>query len=208
MKANNSGKIIKAVLRKELGKTWFIFLIRSSFYGKSLFKKSQWGKSNSEESKFLKRFSIVVALYLKLTEEFGKDKAYQIMYDISVPVGLSNQMNLVQSAGISDEFPMKRLMAFIKLMESEGATKYNEKIYVTRSAEVCHLKMKRCVFNDFFDAFNVPELTKLFCEVDFNFFPKGFPKLNAHRNGSWENTLAYGKKECDFVWELKRESSK
>ncbi len=36
-----------------------------------------------------------------------------------------------------------------------------------------------------------PELTKIFYEVDKEFFPKAFPEFKFHRNGSWENTIVW-----------------
>jgi hypothetical protein len=41
--------------------------------------------------------------------------------------------------------------------------------------------------------------------VDRVFYEKAFPELLFHRGDSWENTIAYGKDHCDFIFELKTE---
>ena len=46
-------------------------------------------------------------------------------------------------------------------------------------------------------------LGKLFCEVDREFFPEAFPDFRFHRGDSWDNTIAYGKDHCDFIFEKK-----
>ncbi|KAF5423579.1 MAG: L-2-amino-thiazoline-4-carboxylic acid hydrolase [Candidatus Methanocomedens sp.] len=193
--------IIKQELKKELGWTWLFFLLKCSILSKGLFNKSKWGKMKNAESEFLKPYAIVVMFYTILKEKFGKDKAFLIMRNIIVPVGCIQQNALLDEINLSDEEPMKRLMAFNNLMDKKGATQFNDREYVKKDENVCHFKIRRCVFKDFFDSLGVSELTELFCEVDKEFFIPGFPKLKVHRGSSWENTLAYGKSECDFIFE-------
>jgi hypothetical protein len=57
---------------------------------------------------------------------------------------------------------------------------------------------------DFFTEVGTPELTRLFCEVDREFFPRAFPDLRFYRGDSWENTIAYGKNQCEFIFETKQ----
>jgi hypothetical protein len=94
-------------------------------------------------------------------------------------------------------------MKFHNLMDREGAPQFNTRNYVKRNDMTCHFKITRCVFNDFFTDVQFPELTKLFCEVDKEFFPHAFPEFSFHRDGSWENTIAYGKDHCEFIFERK-----
>jgi hypothetical protein len=195
--------IVKQVLKKELGWTWLFFLMKCSILSKRMFQKSTWGKTHDAESDFLKSYAVVVTLYLQLKEKFGRDKAYGIVKKMVVPIGCIQQNAMVAETGISDDEPMKRLMAFNNLMDKKGATRFNDRRYVQQEENVCHFKIRRCVYKDFFDFFGVPELAELFCEVDKEFFIPAFPKFHVHRGGSWENTLAYGRKECDFIFELK-----
>jgi hypothetical protein len=98
---------------------------------------------------------------------------------------------------------MARLMAFHDLMDDRGAPRFNTRIYKEKTASRCHFVITRCVFMDFFAAVNAPELTRFFCEVDRRFFPDAFPDIGFHRGDTWENTIAYGKPECEFVFEKK-----
>ena len=141
--------IVKKVLKKELGWTWFLFLFKCSLLGKLLFKQTRWGKIKSAESNFIRPYSIVAMLYIKLKEKFGKEKAFKIMRDIVVPIGCNQQTILINSINMSDDEPMKRLMAFNNLMEKKGATQFNDREYIKRDNNVCHFKIKRCVFKDF-----------------------------------------------------------
>jgi len=65
----------------------------------------------------------------------------------------------------------------------------------------CYYEM---YFQRFFTEVGTPELTKLFCDVDREFFPKAFPDFKFHRGSSWENTIAYGMDHCEFIFEKKK----
>ncbi len=195
--------IVKTILKKELGFKWLFFLIKCSIRSKGIFRKSKWGKIENSESNFLKSYAVVAMLYLELKEIFDQDKAFKIMRDIVVPVGCIQQNALLAETNTSDDESMKKLMAFNNLMDKKGATQFNQREYVKKEDNICYFKIKRCVYKDFFDSLKIPEITKLFCEVDKDFFIPAFPNFNVHRGSSWENTLAYGKNECDFIFELK-----
>jgi hypothetical protein len=94
-------------------------------------------------------------------------------------------------------------MAFNNLMDKKGAPQFNKREYVKQNNNICHFIITRCVFYDFFTEAGTPELTRLFCEVDREFFPGAFPDFRFYRDGSWENTIAYGKNQCEFVFERK-----
>lgn len=49
-----------------------------------------------------------------------------------------------------------------------------------------------------------PELARLLCESDNEFWPQRCPDFEFHRGDSWENTIAYGREQCDFIFEQKR----
>lgn len=193
--------IVKKVLKKELGWAWFFFLFRCLLLSKSLFKNSRWGKLKNAESNFIKPYAVVAMLCIKLKKKLGMEKAINAMRNIIVPLGCNQQNALMNSINITDDEPMKRLMAFNNLMDIKSATQFNDRLYIKKTNNICHFKIRRCIYKDFFDAVNTPELTQLFCEVDKEFFIPAFPKFKVHRGSSWENTLAYGKKECDFIFE-------
>lgn len=198
-------KIIRTVLKKEIGWSWFPFLIKCFFKKRSIFNKTHWAQEKTLESKFVKRLSLASAMFLELKEKYGKDKAFEIMKQLLINTGCNEQWNYLKSLELVNKTPMEKLMAFNDLMDKRGAPQFNKQEYIKQNESICHFIIKRCIFKDFFTEAGTPELTSLFCEVDRKFFPKAFPEFEFHRNGSWENTIAYGKSYCEFVFELKEE---
>ncbi len=184
MNTENKNVLVKKILKRELGWTWFFFLVRCLLSSTELFKKTQWGKEKNSEAKFIKPYSLVAMLYLKLKKKFGKERAFKLINEIIVSVGCAQQTELLTSIEISDNDPMNRLMAFNNLMDKKGATQFNKRRYIQNNDNICHFKISRCVYKDFFDTVGIPELTEYFCEVDKVFFPSAFPKLKVHRGGS------------------------
>jgi hypothetical protein len=193
--------ILKSVLKQELGRTWPLFLLSCLLKKKSLFSSTRWAKNSGAETEFVKRLSIIASVYRTLAEKSGREKAFNIIKKIVVPVGCSEQWAHFNSLALSKERGMGRLMKFHNLMDREGAPQFNTRNYVKHNSTTCHFKITRCVFNDFFTEVQCPELTKLFCEVDKEFFPNAFPEFSFHRESSWENTIAYGKDHCEFIFE-------
>jgi hypothetical protein len=188
-------------LQQEVGRTWPLFLLSCLLKKKSLFSSTRWAKNSGAEAKFVKRLSIITSVYRTLAEKIGREKAFNIIKKIVVPVGCSEQWAHFNSLALSKERGMGRLMKFHNLMDREGAPQFNTRNYIKRNDTTCHFIIKRCVFNDFFTEVKFPELTKLFCEVDKEFFPNAFPELSFHRENNWENTIAYGKDHCEFIFE-------
>lgn len=201
----NRGKstIIKSVLRQEIGRTWPLFLLSCLLKRKGLFSNTRWAKNPGAEAAFAKRLALIASVYRALIEKSGREKAFSIIKEIVVPVGCSEQWTHFHSLGLSQEQGMGRLMKFHNLMDRKGAPQFNTRDYIKRNNTTCHFIITRCVFNDFFTEVGFPELTKLFCEVDTEFFPNAFPEFSFHRDGSWENTIAYGKVQCEFIFEKK-----
>jgi len=196
-------KIINSVLSKEIGWSWPLFLVKSLVRGNDVFKKTHWAEVKDRESVFVKRFSLACAVYVGLLEKVGKEKAFAVVRNILVPIGLNEQWNHLNSLRLSEYTGMARLMAFNDLMDKKGAPQFNRREYVKQNTNICHFIITRCVFYDFFTEAGTPELTKLFCEVDREFFPEAFPDFSFGRGNSWENTIAYGKDHCDFIFEKK-----
>ncbi len=197
-------KIIKSILRKEIGWTWPIFFFKCLFKKNFIFNKTHWAWSKSSEVKFVKRLALASAIYLELQNNFDKQKAFEIIKEMLVPIGCNEQWNHLRLLNLGNKAPMERLMAFNNLMDKKGAPRFNRREYIRQDKNTCHFVIKRCIFRDFFTEERTPELTELFCEVDREFFPKAFPEFEFHRNGSWENTIAYGKDYCDFMFERKK----
>jgi hypothetical protein len=196
-------KIIKSVLSKEFGWSWPLFLFKSLIRGNAIFRKTHWAKVKGAESGFVKRFSLACAVYVGLGGEIGKGKAFKVVKRILVPIGFNEQWHHLNSLRLYKDTGMARLMAFHNLMDKKGAPQFNRREYVKQNTNICHFIITRCVFYDFFTEVGTPELTKLFCEVDREFFPVAFPDFRFDRGNSWENTIAYGKDQCDFIFTKK-----
>ena len=194
-------KTVGNVLSDVVGWTWPFLVLKSLVRRRAIFASTQWAGERSREADFVKRFSLTSAIYLELIDRTGKQEAFDAMRRILVPIGCSEQWTHMRSLGNAAESPMSRLMAFHSLMDRKGAPQFNVREYVERNDNVCHFKIKRCVFHDFFTQVGTPELTKLFCDVDREFFTPAFPDLNFHRGDSWENTIAYGREFCTFIFE-------
>ena len=195
---------IKSVLSKEIGWLWLILLLKCMIKKRSIFNKTRWKENRNDEAKFVKRLSLASAMYLELQNMFDENKAFRIMRKILIPIGCEEMWKYLKSLNLKSKSPMEKLMAFNDLMGKKGVSKFNKVEYIRKDENTCHFVIKRCIFRDFFTEAGTPELTKIFCEVDRVFFPKVFPEFKFHRNGSWKNTIAYGKDHCEFVFESKK----
>ena len=198
-------KIVKSVISKEIGLLWIPFLIKCFIKKKSVFKNTHWINEESSESKFTKRLSFASTLYLELQKKFGKKKAFDVMRKILVPIGCNEQWQHLHTLK-NNENTMDNLMAFNDLMDKKGTPRFNRREYLEQNDIICHFVITRCLFNDFFKETKTSELTRLFCEIDKEFFPEAFPGFDFHRGNSWENTIAYGKNRCEFIFERKTQN--
>jgi hypothetical protein len=192
-----SGSVLGAVY----GPSWPLVLIRCQREAGRIFRASRWSRQPGPEAQFVQRLTLAAAIYQKLLQKFEKDEAFDIVKRIIVPIGTKEQFEHASKMTNDWKDEMARLEAFHDLMDVKGGPRFNTRIFLERTSRICHFQITRCVFFDFFSEIGLPELTKLFCEVDRVFFPAEFPKIKFHRNGSWENTIAYGKDHCEFVFE-------
>jgi hypothetical protein len=194
-------QVVVSGLGKHFG--WRVpgIMARALVRRKKIFRKTHWGEEGDEEAAFVESISLAPALVKVLGETVGRDDALSIVHEVLVAVGCQEQAGHLRALEKTDLLGMARLMAFHDLMDEVGAPRFNERSYITKSDEVCHFVIRRCIFNDFFTETGVPELTRAFCEVDKVFFPAAFPDFAFHRAGSWENTIAYGEDQCEFIFE-------
>jgi hypothetical protein len=196
-------RLITARLSEGVGRSWLIVLLRSLARKGAALARTRWAHSRSAEAEFLKRIALAPVLYEELGKKIGKQKALDVMQDLLVAVGCSEQWDHLNTIPAGPAAGMQRLMAFHDLMDQKGAPQFNLREYVQQNDRVCHFVITRCIFHDFFTEAGAPELTTSFCEVDRQFFPDAFPDFIFHRGDSWENTIAYGKDHCEFVFEKK-----
>lgn len=85
-----------------------------------IFKQTHWAKETSIESTFAKRLSISTAIYRELLRRFGRDKAFEIMRQILVPIGTKEQLDNLDKWGVEQKSGMEKLMAFYDAMGKNG----------------------------------------------------------------------------------------
>jgi hypothetical protein len=194
---------IRRTLKGELGAAWLPFFLRCLLKKRAIFRKTHWAREESAESRFVKRLALASALFVELSKRVGESRAADVMEELLVPVGCAEQWHHLRSLPTTARTPMERLMAFNDLMDRRGAPRFNRREYIEQGGAVCHFIITRCLLADFFNEAGTPILTRAFCRVDREFFPEAFPEFDFHRDGSWENTIAYGRDLCEFVFELK-----
>ncbi len=194
-------RIIRSVLGDTIGRMWFASLLTCWRKARSIFKNTKWNLEPGPEAQFVRRLALATAMYKELTDKFGSETAFEIVQRIVVQIGFEEQsVNASQMHGTWDtEF--SRLEAFHDLMDEKGGPRFNTRTFLQRDERLCHFRVTRCVFHDFFSSVEASELTRLFCEVDRVFFTTEFPSVKFHRNGSWENTIAFGRDFCEFIFE-------
>lgn len=192
---------IRKLLRTQFGWAWPSILLEGLRNRVTVFNNTQWCSAEGAEAEFVRRLSVIPALYASLESRLGKEAALQNMQELLIPFGCSEQWGHLNRMGGNGITGMERLMAFHNLMDREGAPRFNTRQYIQQDEKICHFLITRCIFHEIFSAAGTPELTKAFCEVDRVFFPEAFPDFQFHRAGSWENTIAYGREHCVFVFE-------
>lgn len=196
-------KHIRSAVKDELGPSWPIFLAKCGLYSNTVFKKTHWASTKDEESKFAKRLSFAPAIYIKLCERFDKEKAYELARQMLLPTSVDDLADFVDPSSAAGKTPMERLLDFDEAYDTKGANRFMEKDVLEQDDNTYHYVMKRCIVSDFMEEAGTPELTRIFCDSDFEFLPKTFPELEFSRGDSPENTLGYGKDRCEFLFKKK-----
>ena len=193
--------IIKRVLEKELGWSWLIFLIRCLIEKRRIYNQTHWAKETGVESEFAKRLSVSTAIYQELLKRSDRGKAFGIMRKILVPIGAREQLDNLDKWGVSQKTGMEKLMAFYGAMGKSGIGQFVQRTITEKNDNTLSFQVRNCFFNRFYQETGTPELTQLFCEVDIEFFSQAFPDFKFRRGDSLENTVAYGKDHCIFIFE-------
>lgn len=197
----NEIKIITSVLSREVGSGWPLILVKSLTRKRQVFNSTHWANEESIESEFARRLSISAAIYLNLLERTGEEKAFDIVRKILVPIGCDEQMNNLNTLNVSNRPSMEKLLTFYDFMGAGGVGQFVERKLIQKDENRLHYEVRNCFFHRFYQQVGVPELTKLFCEVDEQFFPRAFPDFKFHRGSSPQNTVAYGRDRCVFVFD-------
>ena len=84
-----------------------------------------------------------------------------------------------------------------------GLVRWNKMQVVERSARRFEIKITRCMFHEFATAVGAPELTPVVCQIDNAMFNSYLPDEMTFDRGLLGGRIADGKRECNFVWELR-----
>jgi hypothetical protein len=197
-------KIMSAVLRREIGRSWPLLLLKSIIKKPALFKSTHWEKENSAESRYVSRLAPIASLYRILSERVGRGEAFRIVSRMAVPIGVCEQWDNLRSLGIEGKRGIERLRAFYDFMGEGGSGQFVTRELVEESGEHLHYEVQDCPFARFFAEVGMLELATLFCKVDKAFFPSAIPDYEFSRGNSWGNTSAYRKEHCVFSFKKKR----
>jgi len=148
---------------------------------------------------FINSSGLIAWLYIRLKGKIGKGKAYEIIRVAILCSGLAVQQ--ANFRNVEDERTFENLVNYQQRVKNEGTTKLNQMEIVEQTDKKYVYKVTKCVFYEFFNYLNVPELTRIMCSIDNAIFNSYLPeKILFHRNGM-NNRLIDGASECIFVME-------
>lgn len=196
---------IASTLNGAVGWRWPAVMLRSVMDRPAVMKKTKWGTNGAPaaEIRYVKQFALAAATYLNLGKKIGKERAFETMRSLLVPLGCAAVQKRFDALDLAAVHGIKRLLAFNEQMEQNDEARFNDRKYITKTDDTCHYVILHCIVFDFFSQAGTPELTRLICEVDQVFYARAFPDFTFDRNGSWENTIAYGRPQCDFLLKKK-----
>jgi hypothetical protein len=170
---------------------WFLFK------SKITFKKYEKRINLNLPHEFVKNTAFIAWIYIRLKEKVGKEKAFEIVRVAVLTSGFAVQQANFRNA--ENERTFSNLIKFQQRANTEGSTKLNTIEVIEQTDKKYEFRVTKCLFFELFSFLNVPELTSIICSIDNAIFNSYLPeKLIFHRNGI-NNTIAYGKKYCDFI---------
>jgi len=151
---------------------------------------------------FVRTVALQGWLYIRLKDRVGREKAYEIMRAVILPIALAVQHGNFRSVEAGRTF--ENLVHYQQRTNREGPTRWNRMEIEEQSGKRYTFRVKNCLFYDFFSSIGAPELTKFMCATDNAIFGTYLPEeMTFHRNGL-SNTIADGAPECRFIIECKR----
>jgi len=150
---------------------------------------------------FVKTVALQGWMYMRLKENLGREKAYEIMRAVILPIALAVQQGNFRSVEAGRTFG--NLIKYQQRTNREGPTRWNRMEIEEQSEKRYAFRVKNCMFHEFFSSIGAPELTKFMCATDNAVFGSYLPEeVIFHRNGL-KNRIADGASECRFVLEHK-----
>jgi L-2-amino-thiazoline-4-carboxylic acid hydrolase-like protein len=148
-----------------------MFLIGCLFKSRAVFQNTHWSKQSTPEAeaRHVKRLALFPAIYLKLVDRFGDQKAQEMYQRIALALGYALEQQAFDAFNLSQLSGLERFMAFRARMDKSEADRFNVKEYLTVNDTTCHYILKRCVAYDLFSEVGTPELTPKTAEEFFGY---------------------------------------
>ena len=136
-------------------------------------------------------------MYIRLKGRIGKEKAYEVVRALVLPVGLAVQQINFRCVEASRTF--ENLITYMQRTNREGPTRWNRVEILEQSECKYEVRVHNCLFHEVYTELGIPELTRLMCAVDNAIFNTYLPeKITFHRNGIG-NRIVDGAPACHFV---------
>lgn len=144
---------------------------------------------------FINSNAFIVHLYRRLQKRISKDKAFEITRAAVLCSALSVMQANFRNVESSRNF--ENLITYQQKAKEEGATKLNS-MRIIRQTENCYeYCVTKCMFFEFYNYMNTPELTKIMCSADNAIFNTYLPNEIVFERGIGK-TMPEGAKECYF----------
>jgi hypothetical protein len=184
-------------LSKELRFPGLFLLLRRLTLGR--FKKSIDGRFPRE---LIDLAALPIWVYLNLKKKIGQPKAFEIMR-----VALLTGGTAAQNLQFDTVYKERTFQNFADLeIENNrtGLVRWNKMEIVERTDRRFEIRITRCMFHELAVHLGVPEMTPIVCQIDNAMFSSYLPDEMTFDRGGIGRRIADGKRECNFVWELRQ----
>jgi len=144
---------------------------------------------------FIKSNGFIVHLYNRLQRRYLKEKAYEITRAAILCSAFSVMQANFRNAEAERSY--ENLIKYQQKAKEEGATRLNEMRIIRQDENRYEYCVTRCMFFEFFNMMNAPELTKIMCAADNAIFNTYLPNEIVFERKLGE-TMPEGAKECSF----------
>ena len=189
--------ILLHMLRKELRFPRVFLLLRKLTVGR--FRKTIDARFPHE---LIDLAALPLWVYIGLKRKIGQRKAFEIMR-VALLTGGTAAQNLQ-----FDTVHKERTFLNFADLEIEnnrtGLVRWNTMEIVERTPRRFEIRITRCMFHELATSLGLSELTPVVCQIDNAMFSSYLPDEMTFDRGGIGRRIADGKRECNFVWELRQ----
>lgn len=170
------------------------------------FRKFKRNLPDKYPADFLEAAAFQAWLYICLKRKLGQKKAFELVRVIITTAGTAVQQGNFRSVEASRTW--ENLIAYQQQTNREGPTRWNKVEILKQDDSIYEFKVKNCLFYDFFNHLNIPEMTEAVCSIDNIIFNCYLPEdITFHRRGV-QQRISDGNPFCRFVVEnhIKKDS--